>query len=377
MRQSFTPKSTLQRHLKTGVFLLLSYAALPIFSQTYGVEGAVTDDLSGLPVPLASVYINGTSQGTITEENGFFRLRYLTLPCELIFSHVSYEPERMILTDTAQLRDMHIRLKRRMIPLQEATIIHQQLRSEYLRKFKRWFLGSDYEALGAELLNDSVLIFNIRENEQFSVDAKAPLWVEISATGYTIRVDLVLFDLRYQEETGGYHCSILGYYFFNPRELRSPHEQRQLARARAEAYYNSPAHFCKSLYHNQLLENGYLFERSCMPASSRVDDRPAAPDFMGSYVTDAYGNEQLLLTRFICRDFQIRYNFNSRNRPVDLTYLQSNPMKVELSGLLFLSDSIYIYPSGRVPENSMLFSGSIGKKGIATMLPEDYIPSMQ
>jgi hypothetical protein len=98
---------------------------------------------------------------------------------------------------------------------------------------------------------------------------------------------------------------------------------------------------------------------------------------MGSYSTDAYGNELLLLTRFQCMDFWITFNYKSGSKPVDLTYLQSNPMKVEFSGIRFLSDSIYIMPSGRIPANTVLFSGSIGKKGLAHMLPEDYIPSMQ
>jgi hypothetical protein len=44
---------------------------------------------------------------------------------------------------------------------------------------------------------------------------------------------------------------------------------------------------------------------------------------------------------------------------------------------MFASDTISIYSTGRVDENSILFAGDIGNKGVAWMLPEDYIPSMQ
>lgn len=107
---------------------------------------------------------------------------------------------------------------------------------------------------------------------------------------------------------------------------------------------------------------------------------PAAgptPDFVADYHTGPYGNQRLMLTRFACPDFRIKYSYRAGNRPADLTYLQSNPQRVRFSGLTFMKDTVYIFPSGRLPDNSILFSGSIGEKGAAYMLPEDYIPSMQ
>jgi hypothetical protein len=136
-------------------------------------------------------------------------------------------------------------------------------------------------------------------------------------------------------------------------------------------------HFCKSLYHNQLLENGYTFRRACTPEARPGEAGTTLPDFIATYEKDPFGNSRLMLTRFACRDFQIRYSYKGRNRPADLTYLDSNPQRIYLSGLTFLKDTVHIYPSGRVADNSMLFSGKIGDKGVAYMLPEDYIPSMQ
>lgn len=350
---------------------------LPLFSQGHTLEGVVFDRETRKPVSLATVYINGTSIGTITDLQGNFRLNHVMLPCELIVSHVSYTVERIALRDFSQTKGFQLLLEKKIVALREATIIHDNLREEYLKRFRKWFLGDEHEKYGAEILNDSSLQILIGENEEFNVEATLPIKIRLPVTGYILTVDLVTFDLRYSEDIDGYHCSILGYYFFEPVDVRSRRELRMLARARAEAYYNSSMHFCKSLYHNQLIQNGYLFERNC-PPEDEADAVPAeGPDFIGSYGQDEYGNQRLLLTRFICRDFTIAYNYNSRNRPVDLTYLQSNPIRVEYSGLRFLRDSVYLYPSGRIPENSIAFIGSIGRKGVASMLPEDYIPSMQ
>ena len=95
------------------------------------------------------------------------------------------------------------------------------------------------------------------------------------------------------------------------------------------------------------------------------------------YNQDAYDNQELLLTGFKCKEFRVTFYYNSRNRPVDLTYLDSNPNRIEWSDLRFLQDSIRIYPTGRIPGNSILFSNSMGRKRVASMLPEDYIPAMR
>jgi len=371
-----TPLVNINRQKVPGVVLFfLIIPSFALFSQGYTVEGKVTDLESGLPIPMATVYVNGTTRGTITGPNGDFRLERVILPCELILSHVSYELIDIPLRDTAHLKELDFKMEPRVIRLQEATIIRPQLRDEYLRRFRLWFLGVDYVESGARILNDSVLMFRMRENEQFSVEASGPIMVYLPETGYMLTMNLVRFDLDYSEELEGYHCSILGYYYFEPMATGSRKEQRMRARRRAEVYYNSSMHFCRSLYHNQLMENGYLFQRACVPEVEEGVNPAEVPDFIATYGPDDYGNQRLLLIRFVCPDFNILFHYNSRNRPVDLTYMQS--YRVKRSGLSFLTDSVYIYPSGRIPENSILFSGFIGKKGVASMLPRDYIPSMQ
>jgi hypothetical protein len=356
---------------------LLTLFSISVLSQGFKVAGKVTEVRTGLPVSLATVYINGTSVGTITDILGNFQLDRVILPCELIISHVSYQVKHIVLMDSTQLTGLHFEMENRVIRLQEATVTHEDLHEEYLGRFKEWFLGKDYQKQQAEILNDSVLLFHILNEDQFTAEATEPLKVNLPATGYLLSVDLAHFELKYREEMGGYHCSILGYYYFEPRRAANSREQRMIARARAEAYYNSSKHFCKSLYHNQLLENGYLLESFCIEKAGNESDPATGPDFVGTYGPDDYGNTRLLLTRIECPDFRVTYHFNSRNRPVDLTYLEWNPSRIKWSGLQFLRDSVYIYPSGRIPENSILFSGSIGEKRIAYMLPEDYIPSMQ
>lgn len=362
---------------KAAFFLLLSTASLYSFAQGYQLDGQIRDDKSGDPISFATVYINGSSRGTTTDQGGEFVLHNISLPCELILSHVSYELKSIPLQDSTQLTKLSFTLQKRIVMLEEATVFRDSVKTDYLERFKNWFLGAHYQEENAEILNDSILVFKVFENEQFSVDAAEPIQVYLPKVGYLLKVDLVHFKLLFRSELNGYHCSILGYYYFDPFDPKTRRERRKLARARVENYYNSAMHFCRSLYHNQMAENGYVFENKC-PIEEAGSGRPDYRyNIKAEYLSDGYGNKKLRLIKSSCNDFLITYHENKRKRPVDLSYLESERSTRKYSGFHFLSDTVHILPSGRIPENSVLFSQSIGEKGIAYLLPEDYIPSMQ
>jgi len=104
---------------------------------------------------------------------------------------------------------------------------------------------------------------------------------------------------------------------------------------------------------------------------------PLEPDFTLNYLDGKTENSMLLMSNFSCTQFRIRYFHTYSNKPVDLTKREGTRDIITWSRLYFLKDSVWIYPSGRVGDNSIMFDGAIGRKGVAWMLPEDYIPSMQ
>ncbi|MGW8314066.1 MAG: carboxypeptidase-like regulatory domain-containing protein, partial [Bacteroidales bacterium] len=310
------------RIASVGIILFLLFGTMvSLYSQGFTVEGHVRDAADGQPVPLVTVYLNGTTLGTISGPDGKFRISHVILPCELILSHVSYHLERIPLRDSSGLIGLVIKLEKRVIELEEASVFHTspEENEEVLKRFKRWFLGLNYAETGAEILNDSVIRFIQRENDQFFAEAFAPIKVSVPATGYLIMVDLVHFYLKYREESEDYHCSILGYYYFEPMTPDTRREERWRARKRADAYFNSANHFCKSLYHNQLLENGYLFERACEVDPPKGRAPVQVPDFIADYSSDPFGNPRLMLSRFTCHDYRVKYSYRAGDKPADLT----------------------------------------------------------
>ena len=357
--------------------LLLSWMAISIQAQGYQVAGRVIDYETGDPIEHLTVYVNGTTRGTTTDTEGRFVMEGIVLPCELVLSHVSYEVRLVTLADTAGITLLDLRLKKKIIKLLEVTVIHDRLREEYFSRFKGWFLGKDYQSQNAEILNDSALIFIALEGEQFEAYSNEPLEILLPETGYRVMTDLVHFKLNYKEELSGFHCSILGYFFFEEMAAQTRRQHREFARNRLETFYNTRLHFCRSLYNNQLAENGYKLTRICYGENEDPSGDLFEPDYAYWYSNDLSGSSVLHLADFPCRTFEISFYHKNRNKPIDLTYLYAHPENRDLSRIRFLKDTIRIYPSGRVAENSILFNNTIGEKGVAWMLPDDYIPSMQ
>ncbi len=83
------------------VTAIVFFAAAPVISQQNSnllIHGAVlTDD--NIPLPFANVIVEGTETGTITENDGSFRL--LLPPADSVkirFDYIGYEPKRLLLT---------------------------------------------------------------------------------------------------------------------------------------------------------------------------------------------------------------------------------------------------------------------------------------
>lgn len=85
-------------NLKGLIFIFLfGFIYHPLFSQEqdnchYKVEGTVYDRETGEPLPFATVTLQGTTKGTVANEEGYF---YLNSICEeefdLVFSHIGYK----------------------------------------------------------------------------------------------------------------------------------------------------------------------------------------------------------------------------------------------------------------------------------------------
>lgn len=363
--------------IKLLIFIFLF--PFQLFCQT--LKGTITDSKTNEPIEFATVYINGTTKGTISDKNGNFTLDKFIIPCQVVVSHISYIPIIFPLDDTLNL-NRGIKLNPRIIELRQVSVKEQNLRKENIKHFYDEFFGTDVWGRNAKLENEDDLIFKTEyfdenapdeeltgKQKLFVVESAAPLKIDLPLLGYSLQFDLIAFSKIYNSEFKDFEIHILGYYFYQSYEQNSRIKANKYKRNRLDAYYNSPQHFCRSLFDKKLRKNGYLvFE-------FLKNDDPKVPWIRKEFKLDScliYKGDEAIVAGLKNKNFFMNYYYNQRGFPINLKNRYEGSRK--MSKIFFLNDDCIIRKDGSRPGESITFGGSVALKRVGASLPSDYYP---
>jgi hypothetical protein len=365
----------LKYNTRCFLLFLMIYISVTLTGQnnTNSISGVLIDNLTQQPVPYAIVYVNGTTNGCQSNENGEFILNDLVYPCQIVVTHVSYntqafeirtKTDRIEITLIEKLNALNeIEIKEKRISQNESL----SLRKFYIANFKGWFLGVDRWGQCAKLLNDSVLVFS-KDSDSFSVSASSPLEIELPLLGYKLMADLVDFQITYNKAYLGEQCYFNAYYYFIPIIPKTQKKKERIEKNRLDAYYGSSLHFFRSLYENNLASNGYMISKATVD-NGKTTYHPAI--LKGKYLEDSNKSKYLNLNGNQDSCFTVTYYYKN-GIPVDLTLTNSGMYL--FSRLFLLKNNCLIRSDGTVPDNSIMLDGTFGEKKVGAMLPENYYP---
>jgi hypothetical protein len=379
-------------------FLLLIFP-FQIFSQV-SITGTVTDGINNQFIPYATVYVNGTTKGTITNPVGQFTLENVNTPCELVISHISYTTKVITLKNNIDTL-IHIMLNPGEVELGVVEVKDKNLREANLTNFKKRFLGTDYWGKGAKIENDSVLVFHrkkVSEVERgslvsgllavdtsstlFIVDTKGPLMVNLPLLGYKLHINLIHYTELQTGVDTDYEFHTLGYFYFQPEDNASNRKTNRFERKRLEAYYHSDRHFCRSLFNDRLMENGYMVRDDA--TNPKIVIKPNTrnytifPNITNSEIeqgTKGFDNHitrtdsEVKIVGLKNKNYRIKY-YEKKNAPKNLKEDVGLPSST--SQIYFLKDTCTIRADGSRPDNSIMFGPVIGNKRVGAMLPYDF-----
>jgi len=358
--------------------LFVYFLICPLQLLCQNITGTITDSKTNQPVEFATVYINGTTIGTISDKNGNFTIDKLIIPCQVVVSHISYIPIIFPIYDSLNLK-RSIKLNPRTVELGQVSVKEQNLRKENIKQFYDEFFGIDVWERNAKLENENDLIFKTEyfdedasnteltgKQKLFIVESAAPLKISLPLLGYDVQFDLIKFSKSFNSEFKGYEIHILGYFFYKPFEQDSKIKANKYRRNRLDVYYNSAQHFCRSLYDKKLHENGYLvFEF--------LENKSQNGWIRKEFKLDSclvYNDDEANVTGLKNRNFYLNYYYNRRGYPINLN--KSNDGKRAMSKIYFLYDECIIRKDGTRPGESITFSETIGNKRVGATLPSDY-----
>ena len=371
------------------------------------VRGVVVDSLTQEPLASATVYVNGTTQGTTTDNDGRFELKDVMFPATIVFSFVGYQPQALDLDRNPGV--MTILLKTNDV-LPEVVVSGKanKIDKKELEFFEKMFLGDDRWGKRATIKNENVIMIdNFRQTSYYTrqivktsyasrtaqhdatekrevfIDtvkvyktvfrawAYEPLIIDLPLLGYEVYVDLVKFNV--EQNNAVTQSDMLGYFYYKPYDNVSKRKAKSIEENRKRAYYGSSQHFLKSFADDQLAENGYTLTMPSTIVKGKKNIPVDLPVDVRNY-SAGIGDGIIQVSGLKDKNLKIRYYHRSDDSPVNFRENGKGIRRYSESGITFLEDDCSFSKEGIVRDNSIRFTGDISKRRVASCLPDDYLP---
>ncbi|GAA4332062.1 hypothetical protein GCM10023149_38120 [Mucilaginibacter gynuensis] len=239
------------------IFLFILSAAC--FAQ-HKITGTVYDADDKKPLPNATVFLNNTTNGTQTNNEGTYSVNNVKPgQYELIVSMVGYEPYRYSVKVYNDIKIPAIYLKSKTTSLSGVKIKAREISKKDIRAFKDELIGRSRFAKQCEIINPKIIDINYNAADKLLTASTSDfLIVENKALGYRIKY-LVNEFTRDEKKL---YVAYEGYIQFEPMTGDAIQQQRW-RRNRMEAYEGSSQHFLRSVLANDTEQQGFkIFELS-------------------------------------------------------------------------------------------------------------------
>lgn len=344
------------------IILFTSLQSVYAQNDEHLLSGRIIDHESNEPIKNVELFISGATIGTTTNENGEFTLKTPFLPCHLVVMHVSY---KSVVLPVTKSDSFSIQLSKINHGINEIRVKGKNMRKRNLRLFYDYFLWNT-DKRQIQILNDSILKFK-RDEYDFHAYCNTPLVVRNNKLGYNIKILIQDFHVCKKKEekkallnSGGTGIFKLKAYHYYLEMGQFNEEQRtQITNNRREHYYGSLRHFLKSLYHDNLKENGFSIKKR--------GDTIRYPFVL------TLAQKDFKQFRFNAEKVSVVYYEDFDDQPVNLNY-EYNGYRYHPSSFISLGEEFEVRSNGTSPQLQFEVKGSMGNNSPANTLPDDYSP---
>lgn len=244
--------------MKKYLFFLLFTSTIIIQAQTR-IRGKVVDSKNE-PLIGAAVYLNSTSIGTTTDDEGEFELLIKDGIYTLIVSYLGYETLQYQIDTSKPNKPLTFKTRASANLLDEIVLnskkYSKEERAYFLSRFKKSFIGRSSLSKNCKILNPDVIQFEYNElSNVLEAYVKKPIQILNKDLGYLIYYDLVHFELTTTR------INFLGYTRY--KKLKgSKRKQRKWDKNRLKAYNGSQMHFIRSVMDTTFSKEGFVVDQS-------------------------------------------------------------------------------------------------------------------
>jgi hypothetical protein len=248
----------MKKVLSLPISLLFCLSCWIAGAQSSVLTGIIKDSANGKPLAGASVFLNGTSKGTVSRNDGGFVLQgFPQGRYELIISAIGYATYVTEINSHSLPPTLKISLHTAADELAAITV-EPYLKdgwSKYGKTFLQYFIGTTGNASSCTIKNKNVLRFHFYlKSNKLSVTATEPLLIENRALGYELEYRLERFVCDFAANIVSYY----GYPLFRDMLPDYDATKKKWETNRQLAYMGSMMHFMRSLYSHSVREEGFL-----------------------------------------------------------------------------------------------------------------------
>lgn len=244
---------TVAKYLYLIVFVLLTFASSG--QQKFSIKGQVLDKNDHSAFPFVNVFIEGTTIGTQTNQEGTFVIKNIPLGSyRLVASMIGYKSAIQNIEILDKSLEVQISLEEDSKVLNEVKVTgsRDKVWEKQIKEFESEFLGNDYNKKEVKILNKEVIDIDYnKETREFSAQANQPIIIENLKLGYKQTYVLDRFDKKLNR------ISYKGLSRYELIETQNKNQKTQWEKNRIIAYQGSIRHFLKSLLNNRLKEEGF------------------------------------------------------------------------------------------------------------------------
>lgn len=336
------------------IFILISFA--PTFAQgnTGTIQGRVLEKATGAPLENVNVYVSGTTWGTATDKNGYFKIKALPAGThEVVASIIGYESQTGVVTlREGQSYNIEFKLKEAHYELESVEVkgASPDEWNKQLEIFKRRFLGESVFASDCVIKNPEIINFKWINSHELQAEAGQPIIIINNALGYKISCELVsfLWDTKSQKIRFTVRPS------FSQLVDSTGRYKEMWIKNRRDVYYGSMDNFLKAAVNSKLTESGFQVYQDDTPSIEKKHLHHA-----DQKLVNIIGNEY----RMSFTDF------------LKIEYVMNDPVHPEVSWIKLVYPQVtldkYGYPVQQLPFEVY---GHWAEKGFADMLPKYYSP---
>jgi hypothetical protein len=392
-------------------FFFLIFFYQNTFSQTNQVNGIVINGEDNSKLASASIFINNSSKGTISNADGKFTLTGITeRNFELIISYTGFVSVSLKITPENIGRFQTIKMIPRKEMMEGISIMVPEKDGwkKWGKFFTESFIGQSDFAKECAIENLKALrFFNDKKHNRLTAYSNTNLIIKNKALGYLIKYQLEEFNYDFKNKI----ISFVGYTSFQELKTHSVNKKMRWLKARKEAYYGSIMQFMRAVFSDSVVEQGFdvrekiriyntdsLFNKVYLPGNmptvrigndsykSRAGGIPSfkkIPDYVDLINLKNFSFKDAVF--FDSSSKQKKFYFDNyiqviyKNANAKMDYLLANElpkylkMKQSSEAKLSLEEPLIIEKDGSYFNSlNMISSGYWGWYKMAEMLPSDY-----